>query len=119
MNKMIYLNYILCDAAQAAQGAPQGGGMSMIIMLLLMGVVFYFFMIRPQQKRQKELQTFRDGLQKGDKVMTVGGIHGVISGMTETTFLILIAEGVEISVEKSSVVADSSDTTGAQESAGK
>ena len=119
MNKMIYLNYILCDAAQTAQGAPQGCGMSMIRMLLLMDVVFYFFMIRPQQKRQKELQTFRDGLQKGDKVMTVGGIHGVISGMTETTFLILIAEGVEISVEKSSVVADSSDTTGAQESAGK
>jgi preprotein translocase subunit YajC len=113
---MIYLNYILCDAAQ---GAPQGGGMSMIIMLLLMGVVFYFFMIRPQQKRQKELQTFRDGLKKGDKVMTVGGIHGTISGMTENTFLVLIAEGVEISVEKSSVVGDSSDTTGAQESAGK
>jgi preprotein translocase subunit YajC len=121
-NKMTFLNFILCDAMQdagAPVGNPQGGGMSMIIMLLLMGVVFYFFMIRPQQKRQKELQTFRDGLQKGDKVMTVGGIHGVISGMTETTFLILIAENVEISVEKSSVVADTSDTTGAQEAAGK
>ncbi len=119
---MTFLNFILCDAMQdagAPVGNPQGGGMSMIIMLLLMGVVFYFFIIRPQQKRQKELQTFRDGLQKGDKVMTVGGIHGVISGMTETTFLILIAENVEISVEKSSVVADTSDTTGAQEAAGK
>lgn len=118
---MTFLNFILCDAAQQT-GAGQpgaGGGMSMILMLLLMGVVFYFFMIRPQQKRQKELQQFRDGLSKGDKVMTVGGIHGTISGMTETTFLILIAEGVEISVEKSSVVADTSDTTGAQEAAGK
>ena len=121
---MTFLNFILCDAMQDAgntmTGNPNGqGGFSMIIMLLLMGVVFYFFIIRPQQKRQKELQTFRDGLQKGDKVMTVGGIHGVISGMTETTFLILIAEKVEISVEKSSVVADTSDTTGAQEAAGK
>jgi len=119
---MTFLNFILCDVMQdagAPAGGPQGGGLSMIIMLLLMGVVFYFFMIKPQQKRQKELQKFRDGLQKGDKVMTVGGIHGTISGMTETTFLVLIAEGVVISVEKSSVVADSSDTTGAQEAAGK
>lgn len=119
---MTFLNFILCDAMQDAGAAPvvnPNGGLSMIIMLLLMGVVFYFFMIKPQQKRQKELQKFRDGLQKGDKVMTVGGIHGTISGMTETTFLVLIAEGVVISVEKSSVVADSSDTTGAQEAAGK
>ena len=120
---MTLLNFILCDATQAADPAVNGstgGGLSqMVLMLVLMGVVFYFFIIRPQQKRQKELQTFRDGLSKGDKVMTVGGIHGIISGSTETTFLVLIAEGVEISVEKSSVVADSSDTTGAQESAGK
>jgi len=115
---MTFLNFILCDGAPE-MGQPAGGGLQMIIMLLLMGVVFYFFMIRPQQKRQKELQQFRDSVSKGDKVMTVGGIHGIISGMTENTFLILIAEGVEISVEKSCVVADSSDTSGAQEAAGK
>jgi len=83
------------------------GGMSMIIMVLLMVVVLYFFMIRPQQKRQKELDQFRSKLGKGDKVMTVGGIHGTVVTVTETTVVILIAEGVEISVEKSCVVADS------------
>ena len=111
------LNLILLQ--EAAQTSAAGNSWSFWVMMILIFVVFYFFMIRPQQKRQKELQQFRDGLSKGDKVMTVGGIHGTISGMTETTFLILIAEGVEISVEKSSVVADTSDTTGAQEAAGK
>jgi len=88
--------------------ATKDGGMSMIVMLLLMGVVFYFFMIRPQQKRQKELDQFRSKLSKGDKVMTVGGIHGTVSTVTENAVVMLIAEGVEISVEKNCVVADSS-----------
>ncbi len=103
---------ILLQAAEgaAAAGAEQrGGGMSMIIMLLLMGVVFYFFMIRPQQKRQKELNEFREGLSKGDKVMTVGGIHGLVADITDTTIIVSIAQGVDIAVEKSCVVADNTD----------
>lgn len=112
---MLFVNFILCDAAPVEN--PQGNIFSMILPFLLMGVVIYFFFMRPQQQRQKELQNFRNGLSKGDKVMTVGGIHGIVSGMTETTFMILIAEGVEICVEKSSVVADSSDTTAEQASA--
>lgn len=116
---MTFLNFILCDGAPAAGTAATstGGAFSQLLLpLLMMGVVIYFFMIRPQQKRNKELEQFRNGLAKGDKVMTVGGIHGTISGSTETTFLVLIAEGVEISVEKTSVVADTTDTTGAKES---
>ncbi len=117
---MTFLNFVLCDATQAGAGQPgAGGGLSMIVMLLLMGVVFYFFMIKPQQKRQKELEKFRSGLSKGDKVMTVGGIHGTVVSVTDTTIIVLIAQGVEVSVEKSCVVADSSDTTGAQEAASK
>lgn len=54
----------------------QSGGPSMWIMLLLMIVIFYFFMIRPQSKKAKEERKFRDSLQKGDKVVTAGGIHG-------------------------------------------
>jgi preprotein translocase subunit YajC len=92
-----------------AAGAPQGGGMSMIIMLVLMFVIFYFFMIRPQQKKQKELNKFRDELKKGDKVMTVGGIHGTVASIQDNTFMIAIAQGVEISVEKSCIIADNSD----------
>ena len=55
-----------------------GDGMSSIIMLGLMVLVFWFFMIRPQMKKQKELKKFRDGLAKGDQVITIGGIHGKI-----------------------------------------
>ena len=95
----------------AAAGAPQGGGMSMIIMLVLMFVIFYFFMIRPQQKKQKELNKFRDELKSGDKVLTVGGIHGTVVSILESTIIIAIAQGVEISVEKSCIIADNSDLT--------
>lgn len=102
---------ILLDGAP--EGQP-GGGFSMIIMLVLMGVVFYFFMIRPQQKRQKELNEFREALKAGDKVMTVGGIHGIVSSITETTIIITIAQGVDIAVEKSCVVADTTDVAAQQ-----
>lgn len=95
---------ILLQADPAA--GQQGSGFSMIIMLVLMGVVFYFFMIRPQQKRQKELNEFRNSLNPGDKVMTVGGIHGIVSSITDTTIIVTIAQGVDIAVEKSCVVAD-------------
>ncbi|MBQ3655536.1 MAG: preprotein translocase subunit YajC [Bacteroidales bacterium] len=101
----------LLDILQdGAAGVPQqGGGMSMIIMLVLMFVIFYFFMIRPQQKKQKELNKFRDELKSGDKVLTVGGIHGTVVSILESTIIIAIAQGVEISVEKSCIIADNSD----------
>lgn len=96
---------ILLDTPPSQGGSPW----SMIIMLVLMGVVFYFFMIKPQQKRQKELNEFRAGIQKGDKVMTVGGIHGVVADITDTTVILSIAQDVNIAVEKTCVVADNTD----------
>ena len=64
--------FALLQAAPAAQ--PQGSGWSMLIMLALIFVVMWLFMIRPQRKQQKELQAFRDGLKRGDKVVTIGGL---------------------------------------------
>ncbi|MBR6277308.1 MAG: preprotein translocase subunit YajC [Bacteroidales bacterium] len=96
------------DAA-GTPGQPQGSGISMIIMLVLMFAVFYLFMIRPQQKKQKELNKFRESLKPGSKVMTVGGIHGTIVSVLDTTFIVAIAQDVNISVEKSCIIADSSD----------
>ncbi|MFO7879890.1 MAG: preprotein translocase subunit YajC [Bacteroidota bacterium] len=81
----------------------QGGQWSSFIFLALILVVFYFFMIRPQMKRQKEMRKFRESLDKGDKVLTAGGIHGKIKAVKETTFDLEIADGVIISVEKSTV----------------
>ena len=73
-----------------------------IIMLLLILVVFYFFMIRPQMKKQKELKKFRENLQTGDKIVTIGGIHGKILEVAESTLLIS-TEGGKLRIDKSAV----------------
>lgn len=91
---------------QAAAPAAQGSSMSMWIMLLLVFVVMWFFMIRPQRKQQKELQAFRDGLKKGDKVVTVGGIYGTVVEVKENSLLLEVDRDVKIRVAKSSVVKD-------------
>jgi preprotein translocase subunit YajC len=71
-------------------------------MLVLILVVFYFFMIRPQMKKQKELKKFREGLSVGDKVVTIGGIHGKVLEVSESTILISVDSG-KIRVDKSAV----------------
>ena len=97
------LNFILLQAANAAEGAPQQNSWSFWVMMILIFVVFYFFMIRPQQKKQKELQKQRDALSKGSKVVTAGGIYGIVKDVQETTFLIEVAKDVTIKVDKGSV----------------
>lgn len=78
-------------------------------MMILIFVVFYFFMIRPQTKKQKELQKQREEMKKGDKVMTAGGIHGIIKEVQDTAFLIEIAKDVVIKVDKGSVYVSAED----------
>lgn len=90
---------------QAAQGQQQGGGYSGLIMIVLLFVVFWLFFIRPQNKKQKEEQRFRDALQKGDNVVTASGIHGTICEIKETTVLLSIDNNVKIEVEKSMIMA--------------
>ncbi|MBO5673165.1 MAG: preprotein translocase subunit YajC [Paludibacteraceae bacterium] len=97
------LQFILLQAATAAEGAPQQNSWSFWVMMILIFVVFYFFMIRPQQKKQKELQKQRDALKKGDKVITAGGIYGIIKEVQETTFLIEVSKDTTLKVDKGSV----------------
>ncbi len=73
-----------------------------LIPLVLIVVVFYFFMIRPQMKKQKELKNFRANLKVGDKVVTIGGIHGKILEMRDTTILVN-SEGTKLLFEKSAI----------------
>ena len=104
------LELILLQAEGAAAAQPgQGSTWSMWVMLILIFVVFYFFMIRPQTKKQKELQAQREAMKKGDKVVTAGGIYGEIKEVQETTFIITIAKDVTIKVSKDSVFADVAD----------
>jgi preprotein translocase subunit YajC len=70
------------------QGGEQGSPYSGIVMMVLLIGVFYFFFIRPQQKKAKETKKFREGLQKGDKVVTIGGIHGKVLELNEATITI-------------------------------
>lgn len=86
--------------ASSQQGAGAG---SSIIMIILMIAIFYFFMIRPQQKRQKEEKKFRDSLQKGQQIVTIGGMHGKVVEVKETTVVIEVAHDVRIEMEKASI----------------
>lgn len=85
------------------QAAGQAGDFSGLIMIALLFVVMWFFMIRPQQKRQKEIKKQREALTKGDKVVTAGGIFGVVKDVKEKCFVVEIAQGVTISVDKGSI----------------
>ena len=87
----------------------QDGGFGSIFMIVALIAVFYFFMIRPQQKRQKEIRKFREGLKVGDKVITAGGIHGKIRNVNDATLQLEIADGVKIIIEKNSVYASGVD----------
>ncbi|OUT68764.1 MAG: preprotein translocase subunit YajC [Crocinitomicaceae bacterium TMED16] len=78
------------------------GSLTNILFIGLMFFVFYFFMIRPQMKKQKELKKFREGLAKGDHIVSIGGIHGRILEVTDTTVLIE-SEKTKIRLEKSAV----------------
>lgn len=82
--------------------------MDSILMLVMIMVVFYFFMIRPQTKKQKELKKFREGLTVGDKVVTIGGIHGKILEVSESTVLIGLDSG-KLRVDKTAISNSSED----------
>ena len=90
------------------QGQTGENPASFWIMMGLLMVVFYFFMIRPQQKKAKDAKKFREALQKGTKVVTIGGLHGRISEVNDTTVLLEVDGNVRIRFEKSAIAMDSS-----------
>jgi preprotein translocase subunit YajC len=102
---MNILNFVLL---MMPQEGGEGGSTQFIIMILLMIVVFYFFMIRPQMKKTKEQKKFREGLQKGDKVITIGGIHGKVLEVKETTMIIETEGQGRLKIEKSAAAMDTS-----------
>jgi preprotein translocase subunit YajC len=95
--------------AAQAQG---GGSISFIIMMVAIFAIMYFFMIRPQQKRQKEIQNFQNSLQEGTQVITGGGIYGTVKKIDLASGIIevKIADGVVIKVDKSYVFKDTAST---------
>ncbi len=96
--QLALLNFVL----QAADGA--GGSMvSTIIMFAAIFAIFYFMIIRPQQKRQKDRDAMLGKIEKGDKVVTSGGIHATVVGVEEKTLLVQIADNVKVTIDRSAV----------------
>lgn len=99
---------------QAPGGFMSGGG-GTIIMIVAMFAIMYFFMIRPQNKKQKEIQNFRRGLEAGQKVITAGGVHGKIKEVKDDVVILEIADNVRIKIDKNSIFAAAADATQATE----
>jgi len=91
------------------QATSSQSGWSGILMMVVIVAIFYFLMIRPQQKKQKDIQKAREALQVGDKVVTAGGIYGKIKEIGDIYMLIEIADGIRVRVEKTSVFASAED----------
>ncbi len=87
--------------------APQGGGIASFLPLVLIMVVFYFFMIYPQMKKNKAQKKFREALAEGDLVITIGGVHGKIERLSDTTF-ILNSEGTRLKLDRTAISMEAS-----------
>jgi len=91
--------FLLLDATSTQAPNP----IAQFAPLLFIGVIFYFLLIRPQQKQRKEQQKLISTLKTGDKVVTAGGIYGMIANVKETTVMLKIADNVKIEIDKASV----------------
>lgn len=85
---------------QGGASGGAGGGIAAFAPLLIMVVIFYFLLIRPQQKKQKEHRTMLSSLQKGDLVLTQGGLQGKVTGLTDTVVTVEIADKVRVKVQR-------------------
>ncbi len=98
---MIGIAYAMGTGGSAAPGSS--GGFTSFIPLILMFVIFYFLLIRPQQKKTKQHREVVNNLKTGDSIITSGGIYGKITGVTDTTLTIEIADRVRIKIARGNV----------------
>lgn len=82
------------------------GGIQQFMMIGLIIIVFYFFMIRPQMKKAKDEKQFKESIKKGDKVVTIGGVHGKVLEVNDKTFMMEIDNNVKVKIEKSGISAE-------------
>jgi preprotein translocase subunit YajC len=86
--------------------AQAGGDYSFLIMIVAIFAIMYFFMIRPQNKKQKEIQNFRKNLEVGQEVISAGGIYGKVKAIEDNVVVLEIASGVKIRIDKNSIYAN-------------
>jgi len=100
---MLHLSFWLAQVTAPAQGQSPGIG-GMLVPMICIFAIMYFLMIRPQQKKEKQLRELVDQLKTGDAVVTNGGIHGIVSNVTDSgTLMLKVADNVRIKVEKTSI----------------
>lgn len=93
----------LIASAYAQDAAPQGGGLMSFLPLIIIFVIFYFLLIRPQMKRAKEHRALVAGLEKGDEIVTNGGLLGRITDVGDTFVTVMLAENVEVKLQRHAV----------------
>ncbi|MBO4985293.1 MAG: preprotein translocase subunit YajC [Bacteroides sp.] len=108
------MNVLTVFLLQAPVANPNGGSM-MWIMLIAMFAIMYFFMIRPQNKKQKEIANFRKSLQLNQRVVTAGGIYGVIKEINDSDVLLEVDKNVKIRIDKNSIYAAAADANSSQQ----
>jgi len=98
------LLFLAQAAAPSATGQPPQNPLTqMVVPFVCIGIIFYFLIIRPQSKKAKEQQALIESLKAGDKVITTGGIHGILISVKDTTVTVKIADNVKIEVDKAAV----------------
>lgn len=97
------------------QAAGGGDLTSMMLMFGMIAVVFFFFIIRPQSKRQKDMKKFRESLEKGQKIVTIGGVHGKIVELKDTTAVIEVEGGNRLKIERSAISLEYTTGSGSSE----
>jgi preprotein translocase subunit YajC len=112
---------VFTGIAYAMGGKADGttGGLASLIPILLMFVIFYFILIRPQQKQARKHQDFVRNLKPGDRVVTTGGLHGTVTGLTDSTITLEIADKVRVKITRSAVTGSSIDAATSEGKAGK
>jgi preprotein translocase subunit YajC len=101
---MSSIAYAMGGAGQGGAGG-QGGDMHFIIVMAAIFAIFYFLLIRPQQKRQKELKAMISNLGHGDAVVTSGGLHGKITGITDQIVTLEVSDKVRVKVSRANIAA--------------
>ncbi len=114
------VNSLLLQTAASGTQAPMGaaGGFGMFLPLILIVGIMYFFMIRPQNKKQKELQKMLNSLEKGDKVITIGGIHGTVSSTKKDTVIVKVDDGTKIEFNRTAIASVVTDKVADDKKAG-
>lgn len=99
----MFSSTLFAQCAQSAEGSEGGGGLLGFLPIIIMFVILYFLLIRPQQKQQKKVKKMREELQKNEKVVTSGGIIGVIYSIKGDTIVLKISDEVKVEVRKSAI----------------